>query len=133
MIMNKNRYLFYFARLRVILLTLAVILSYGWEAQARALADAFVLGAWSKMPGNPVLSTGASGAWHDQYAFAPSVLLDGMTFKMWYAGSADYAAVLQVGPILKMWYSGYNGTNYQIGYASGTVPDHQGFIPNVSK
>lgn len=95
--MNKNRYLFHFARLSVILVTLAVILTYGWAAEGRALADAFVPGAWTKMPGNPVLSNGASGAWDDYFVFAPSVLLDGSTYKMWYAGSSSASSVKKIG------------------------------------
>jgi hypothetical protein len=51
----------------------------------------------------------------------------------WDSHGADYAAVLQVGTTLKMWYSGYNGTNYQIGYASAAVLDYQVFIPIVRK
>jgi predicted GH43/DUF377 family glycosyl hydrolase len=34
------------------------------------------------------MSTGSSGAWDDQYTFAPTVLLDGAAYQMWYAGSA---------------------------------------------
>jgi len=51
----------------------------------------------------------------------------------WDGRGADYAAVLKVGSTLKMWYSGYNGTNYQIGYASAVVLNHQIYIPMVQK
>lgn len=60
-----------------------------------------------------VLPQGTTGAWDGQ--------------------SADHAAVLLVGSTFKMWYSGYNGTNYQIGYASAANLDHSIFLPLVLK
>ena len=60
-----------------------------------------------------VLPQGAPGAWDGQ--------------------AADHVAVLQTGTTLKMWYSGYNGSNYQIGYASAANLDHSLFIPVVMK
>ncbi len=58
---------------------------------------------WTKQnSGNAVLGLGANGKFDDYYAFAPSVIKDGSTYKMWY--------------------SGYDGTAYYtIGYA--TSPD----------
>lgn len=49
-----------------------------------AQAEAFLPGGWVKAVGNPLLSPGSSGAWDDQWVYAPSVILDGSTYKMWY-------------------------------------------------
>ena len=51
----------------------------------------------------------------------------------WDGQAADHAAVLLVGSTFKMWYSGYNGTNYQIGYASANTLDHSIYLPLVVK
>ena len=42
--------------------------------------------AWTKDANNPVLEPGAEGEWDDIGVAAPSVILDGSTFKMWYQG-----------------------------------------------
>jgi len=55
---------------------------------------------WTKYDGNPVVSTGSG--WDSYYAYGPTVIKDGDTYKMWYAG-----------------YPG--GTHTTIGYA--TSPD----------
>jgi predicted GH43/DUF377 family glycosyl hydrolase len=86
--MNKNRLFPFFARLSGMLLLLVPFALGGRPVQARSLADAFIPGAWIKLAGNPVLNTGASGAWDDTYVFAPSVILDGSTYKMWYRGAS---------------------------------------------
>ncbi len=95
--MNKNRHLYLFSRVSVLFLALLVFSTGAWAAQARSLADPFVPGAWTKMAGNPVLSTGEPGAWDDQSVFGPSVLLDGSTFKMWYAGSSAASSTRKIG------------------------------------
>jgi len=41
---------------------------------------------WDKHDGNPVLEVGADGSWDDQMVGHPSVLIDGTTYRMWYAG-----------------------------------------------
>lgn len=41
--------------------------------------------AWSKSPA-PVLVAGSAGTWDDSGVSAPRVILDGSTYKMWYAG-----------------------------------------------
>ena len=41
---------------------------------------------WTKDANNPVLEPGAEGEWDDFGVAAPSVILDGDTFKMWYQG-----------------------------------------------
>jgi hypothetical protein len=52
--------------------------------------------AWTKYAGNPVSANG-SGGW-DQTVYYPRVIYDGAGFHMWY--------------------SGFNGSIYQVGYAS---------------
>jgi hypothetical protein len=53
---------------------------------------------WEKVDSlNPVLDLGSQGEWDDVRASAPSVLLEGMTYHMWYHG--------------------YDGESMQIGYA----------------
>jgi len=49
---------------------------------------------WAKDPANPVLDLGPADAWDDTHVTAPSVLYDGTTFHMWYAGwdDQDYGA-----------------------------------------
>jgi len=95
--MNKNHRFLRFVRLSGIFLALASFFISGWTAQARSLADSFVPGAWTKLAGNPVLNTGASGAWDDQYVFAPSVILDNATYKMWYAASSTASTIKKIG------------------------------------
>ena len=41
---------------------------------------------WEKAPGNPVLDPGPSGAWDDGFVGMPTILFDGNTYHMWYAG-----------------------------------------------
>ncbi len=41
---------------------------------------------WEKASGNPVLDPGPSGAWDDGFVGIPSILFDGNTYHMWYAG-----------------------------------------------
>jgi predicted GH43/DUF377 family glycosyl hydrolase len=52
---------------------------------------------WQKYPTSPVLNVGPS-PWDSTYVDSPSVLYDGITYRMWYSGSA--------------------GTSYQIGLAT---------------
>jgi len=56
---------------------------------------------WEKHEGNPVLLKGPAESWDVVEVAFPEVILDGSTFKMWYAGG--------------------DGTNFRIGYA--TSPD----------
>lgn len=53
-----------------------------------------------KHENNPVLENGLIGDWDYDLVFAPTVIKDGPTYKMWYTGS--------------------NGSGYQIGYATST-------------
>ncbi len=55
---------------------------------------------WTKYPGNPVLDLGANGTWDDFLVINPMVILDGVDYKMWYAGN--------------------DGTNWRIGYATSS-------------
>jgi Tol biopolymer transport system component len=41
---------------------------------------------WTDWTGNPVLAKGSSGSWDATGIQAPTVILDGSTFKMWYHG-----------------------------------------------
>ncbi len=45
---------------------------------------------WTRHPNNPVLTVGAGAAWDAQSVFAPYVIFDGTSFKMWYHGSGQY-------------------------------------------
>jgi predicted GH43/DUF377 family glycosyl hydrolase len=85
-ITQKPQALFWI-RLTAASLILLLMLSQGLPVLANAQADPWIPGAWVKLISNPVLATGTPGAWDDQFTFAPSVLLDGATYKMWYAGS----------------------------------------------
>ncbi len=51
---------------------------------------------WIAYPGNPVLSRGAEGSWDEASVANPVVILDGGTYKMWYAGT-DNAGVTRIG------------------------------------
>ncbi|MDD5370680.1 MAG: hypothetical protein PHQ40_16480, partial [Anaerolineaceae bacterium] len=97
--MIKKRNLHLFPHLCVATLAMIVWIASGWmSTQAQASpADPFLPGAWVKLAGNPVLNTGSSGAWDDQFTFSPSVLLDGTTYKMWYAGSSATSASRKIG------------------------------------
>ena len=41
---------------------------------------------WEKHHGNPVLDLGESWTWDDGRVYAPTVLFDGIEYKMWYTG-----------------------------------------------
>ncbi len=92
-------------RLQLLAIVCAVLALAANMSGAHALpsAERQAPGAWTKLADNPVLSPGSSGAWDDRFTLAPSVLLDGSTYRMWYAGS------------------GAVNTNRRIGYA--TSPD----------
>ena len=68
----------------VVLLLLMLKGTPGPEASAQA-----VPGLWTKYAANPVFTGGATGSWDEVEAFDPSVILDGMTYKMWYTGSGS--------------------------------------------
>ena len=86
--MNKNRFFTFFAHLGGIFLVLASFALGGRPVQARLLADPFIPAAWPKLAGNPVLNLGDSGAWDAKNVFAPTVILDGTTYKLWYRGGS---------------------------------------------
>jgi len=44
---------------------------------------------WTKHPNNPVLNVGSSRSWDDKGVFAPSVILVGSTFYMYYSGKSS--------------------------------------------
>jgi hypothetical protein len=46
-------------------------------------------GPWTKYGGNPVVVTGTAGSWDAGVASDPTVISDGMTYKMWYPGTDD--------------------------------------------
>jgi len=96
--MNKKTHLLKLVGWSWIFLLLISILSVQMPANARAmLATSFDPSAWRKLPGNPVLSIGSPGSWDDQFVFAPSVLIDGATYKMWYAGSSATDTTRKIG------------------------------------
>jgi|GEM_PF-2089785 len=45
---------------------------------------------WTRHSGNPVLTVGENLAWDAQGVFAPFVIFDGKSFKMWYHGNGRY-------------------------------------------
>lgn len=55
---------------------------------------------WNKHAGNPVLNPGASGSWDATGVSSPTVLYDGVQYRMWYAG--------------------HDGSNLRIGYATSS-------------
>jgi predicted GH43/DUF377 family glycosyl hydrolase len=52
---------------------------------------------WTKHP-TPVLDLGSPTSWDDERVYSPTVIFDGSTYRMWYAG--------------------YDGSNYRMGYAT---------------
>jgi predicted GH43/DUF377 family glycosyl hydrolase len=42
---------------------------------------------WTKYHDNPVLKTGLAGSWEETWVYFPSVIFDGLIFKMWYSGA----------------------------------------------
>jgi len=59
---------------------------------------------WVKDPGNPVLDMGRAGSWDDFHVAYPSVIFYDGTYQMWYGG--------------------YDGTQWQIGYATSNDGIH---------
>ena len=53
---------------------------------------------WTKYENNPVLNLGSLGAWDDDDVYFPTVIFDGLIYKMWYCG--------------------YDGVTRRIGYAT---------------
>jgi predicted GH43/DUF377 family glycosyl hydrolase len=51
---------------------------------------------WTKSGSNPVLVTGAPGAWDASDVKSPTVVKDGATYKMWYTGTAE-AGTMAIG------------------------------------
>ncbi len=45
--------------------------------------------AWTKHPGNPVL-TGTVGAWDEDFVFWPQVIKNGATYEMWYHANGQF-------------------------------------------
>jgi predicted GH43/DUF377 family glycosyl hydrolase len=95
--MNRNDRTLSLVRWMVGFLALVGVLISGWCVQAQPLTNSFLPGSWTKLPGNPVLSAGTPGNWDDNFVFAPSVLLDGSTYKMWYAGSSSASTARKIG------------------------------------
>jgi len=52
---------------------------------------------WTKYASNPVLIPGTSGKWDDYGVYGPSVIKDGSTYKMWYAGFSYANSLAQIG------------------------------------
>jgi len=64
----------------------------GWNAGVRQIGLATSTDglSWIRHSGNPVLTVGGSGAWDAQSVFAPYVIFDGKSFKMWYHGTGSF-------------------------------------------
>ena len=41
---------------------------------------------WSQYSDNPILDLGKNGAWDSMHVANPSIMFDGITYKMWYTG-----------------------------------------------
>jgi predicted GH43/DUF377 family glycosyl hydrolase len=52
---------------------------------------------WQKYPTVPVLDVGPPGSWEDTHVFCPTILYDGITYKMWYTGSDGTADPYRIG------------------------------------
>jgi len=52
--------------------------------------------AWTKDPSNPVLPLGEAGSWDEAAAVMGRAMLDGQTFKLWYAGK-DASGIWRIG------------------------------------
>jgi predicted GH43/DUF377 family glycosyl hydrolase len=55
--------------------------------------------SWTKHP-TPVVDLGSPTSWDDERVYSPTVIFDGITYHMWYAG--------------------YDGSNYRMGYATSS-------------
>lgn len=75
-------------------LALIMIVISGWIT---VHAEPFLPGGWDKSTSNPIFIPGSIGAWDDLYSFAPSVILDGATYTMWYAGSSTASPSRKIG------------------------------------
>jgi len=64
----------------------------GWSSGTRKIGLATSPDGvnWTRHPNNPVLTVGAGATWDAQSVFAPYVIFDGTSFKMWYHGSGQY-------------------------------------------
>jgi predicted GH43/DUF377 family glycosyl hydrolase len=93
---RKLKYRIALPHLSVIAGLLLTVLLGVAPAQANPQTGPVIPGAWTKRD-TPVISTNVSGAWDDQITFAPSVLLDGSTYKMWYAGSRADSVTRKIG------------------------------------
>ena len=51
---------------------------------------------WTKYSGNPVINLGTTGAWDETSVSTPSVIYNGLTYEMWYAGSNN-SSISQIG------------------------------------
>ena len=79
-------------KVTIIFIAASLFIPVGTATQAQTV--------WTKDEGNPVLLRGPSESWDVVAVGFPEVILDGSTFKMWYAG--------------------WDGTNFRIGYATST-------------
>lgn len=80
---------------KIVSLMLAVMLLLTTGLTA-AHADPFLPGGWVKAS-NPVLAPGTAGSWDDQWVYAPSLLLDGSTYKMWYVSYSAASSARKIG------------------------------------
>ena len=63
--------------------------SVGIETRSATVCVDAPICSVTKYASNPVLTDGTPGSWDDEGIWHPSVLLEGSTYKMWYAGYDD--------------------------------------------
>jgi hypothetical protein len=52
---------------------------------------------WTKHLSNPVLNLGLAGSWDNSHVYYPSVIFDGTSYRMWYAGWDGSSSVIRIG------------------------------------
>ena len=87
-----------------------------------------------KDPASPVLDLGVGGTWDDHQVYAPSVVFDGSTYHMWYAGRPSASGTIKIGyatsPDAVTWYR--IGGNFALGTGSGgSFDDVYALSPSV--
>lgn len=63
---------------------------------------------WTKDPSNPVLTAGSAGNWDNPRVDCPTVIFDGDTFHMWYAGGDLFQWKIGYALVLFIKHSGSN-------------------------
>ena len=79
---------------------------------------------WTKYVSNPVIGNGAGD--DDDDLYAPTVILDGSTWKMWYigqrtAGSPNFGVMYATAPVAEPWNWTKHSANWVYEYAGGNM------------